>query len=202
MKLCMQELARPTFPTKSEARAWGLDVRSRLSADELGRLSRAIAARIIDSDAYRAADTVLTYIGAKPGELDTRPVVEDAWEAGKRVLAPLCRPGGALGWAYLEAWTELERTRLGLLEPRESAARRAEPAGGLCLAPGVCFRGDGHRVGFGGGYYDRFLAEFSGTAVALAPEAVFGVGFPVEVHDVPVAVVVTEAGFYPVVENS
>ncbi|MBX3177842.1 MAG: 5-formyltetrahydrofolate cyclo-ligase [Candidatus Hydrogenedentes bacterium] len=182
----------PDFSTKAEARDWARRVRAAISLADRARMSRTIAERLAADPRFVGASAVLTYAGAKAGELDTRPVMEHAWRLGKRVLVPLTRPGGALAWSALRAWADLEATRLGLLEPRPGAVDLVVPDGGLCITPGLCFRADGHRIGFGGGYFDRFLAGFRGTPIALAPDAIWGVRFPVEPHDIPVEAVITE----------
>jgi 5-formyltetrahydrofolate cyclo-ligase len=99
-------------------------------------------------------------------------------------------------WAHLEDISVLRITPLGLLEPQADSVRLVEPDGGLCIVPGLGFRRDGHRVGFGGGYYDRFLACFRGDTAALAPEVLFGMKFPIEPHDQAVDVVITELGVH------
>lgn len=180
------------FTSKADARAWGLGMRAALDATIRLDLGRAIATRLLAMPEYQRAHTLLTYVGVKSGELDTMALIEAAWAGGKAVLVPLTRPGGGMEWSRLDGMADLMRTPRGLLEPRPDALRPVDPADGLCIVPGVCFRSDGHRIGFGGGYFDRFLAGFGGSTVALAPEALFGVEFPVENHDQPVAVVVTE----------
>ncbi len=184
----------PTFSTKAEARAWGLQRRAAISAAEREAIGAKAIARLVGSRLFLQADELLTYVGSKGTELDTRPLIDEAIALGKTVLVPVTRPGGVMLWSRLERLSDLEKTSRGILEPRPTSISWVTPAGGLCVVPGVCFRHDGHRIGFGGGYYDRFLDTFAGSAIALAPEALFGVNFPVEAHDRPVTVVLTEAG--------
>lgn len=185
-------MSMPVFSTKSEARDWALRTRAALSPEDRARMSRAIAERLATDPRFLGARAVLTYAGAKAGELDTRPVMEHSWRLGKRVLVPLTRADGVLAWSELRAWADLEATRFGLLEPRPGAVELVVPDAGLCITPGLCFRADGHRIGFGGGYFDRFLADFRGTPIALAPDALWGARFPVGPHDIPVEAVITE----------
>lgn len=183
---------RLSFPTKAEARTWALQQRHALGPAESRAWSQRIVERLIASECYRAADTLLTYVGALPGELDTRPLIEAALADRKTVFVPLAGPEGRMNWSRLMQLADLEPTRRGLLEPREDAHAIATPSTGLCIVPGVCFRRDGHRIGYGAGYYDRFLEHFGGVAVALTPAAFYGVGFPVEPHDQPVSAILTE----------
>lgn len=185
--------ATKRFESKTEARTWALRHRHALNAAEVAGLSARAIAELAASPFYAEAGTLLTYIGSKQGELLTATLIERALADGKRVLAPVAYPDGVMVWSRLQDLAQLEMSALGILEPRADARDLVEPEGGLCIVPGVCFRHDGHRIGFGGGYYDRFLAEFTGAAIALSPEACFGVDFPVEPHDRPVSAVVTEA---------
>lgn len=189
----------PTFQNKAEARVWALRRRAAIPESERDAIASKSIARLLTSPLLSQADAILTYVGSKGGELDTRPLIGEAIAMGKSVLVPVTRPGGVMRWSQLERLADLEMTPLGILEPRSAALSWVEPADGLCVVPGVCFRRDGHRIGFGGGYYDRFLETFAGKAVALAPEALFGVDFPVEAHDRPVSVVFTEAGAHAAV---
>lgn len=189
----------PAFATKQEARAWALAYRRALPDEELRDISERAIARLTTTPAYREAQSLLTYVGSLPGELETLPLIEDALNAGKRVCVPVTRPNGEMSWSAVSNIDEFERSSRGILEPRVSPAMLREPEPGLCIVPGTCFRLDGHRIGFGGGYFDRFLAGFSGTAVALAPDALRAVDFPVEPHDRPVSAIITECGMYPAV---
>ena len=184
----------PTFQNKSEARAWGLQRRAAIPAAEREGIGARAIARLVGSPLFLQAETLLTYVGSKGTELDTRPLINEAIAMGKSVLVPVTRPGGVMLWSHLERLADLEMTARGILEPRSTSISWVEPADGLCVVPGACFRRDGHRIGFGGGYYDRFLETFGGKAIALTPEALFGVDFPVEAHDRPVSVVFTETG--------
>ena len=186
----------PTFLTKAEARTWGLQRRAAIPAAEREAIRAMSTARLVASPLFARVETLLTYVGSKGSELDTRPLIEGAIADGKTVLVPIAWPGGIMLWSQLERLSDLEMTSRGILEPRPESVVLAVPAGGLCIVPGVCFRRDGHRIGFGAGYYDRFLSNFQGTAVALAPEALFGVDFPVEPHDRAVSAVFTEAAVH------
>lgn len=186
----------PNFKSKTEARAWALQRRAALSPAEHRAISDAAIQILLNSAAFSVADTLLCYVGVKGGELDTEPLVRAAIERGMNVLVPMCRPGGLMVWSRLQRLEELEMTSKGILEPAAAWVRLEEPHEGLCIVPGLCFRRDGHRIGFGAGYYDRFLCHFRGDTVALTPECLLGVEFPVASHDIPVASMVTESGMY------
>lgn len=190
----------PTFQTKAEARAWGLRLRDQIPPAALGAISAVATRRLVESDEFTRAEILLCYAGSKGSELDTKPLMEQALAAKKQVLVPITRSGGVMHWSRLKDLSDLKITPRGILEPHPQAIDLVEPEGGLCIVPGVCFRSDGHRIGFGGGYYDRFLSQFHGIALALAPEALFGIDFPVEPHDRAISAVFTETAVHLISE--
>jgi 5-formyltetrahydrofolate cyclo-ligase len=192
----MSDPYKREFADKLEARAWGLRSRSALSPAIIARISQAIADNLLHLGDFRDASTVLSYVGSLPGELDTCRVIQAALDAGKQVLVPLTRARGVMDWGELWSVADLERSGRGILEPRPDLSRIVTPVDGLCVVPGICFRDDGHRIGLGGGYFDRFLATFRGRTVGLIPESLHHVGFPVEAHDRAVQAVVTEQQVY------
>ena len=162
--------------------------------------SEAYAARSLEAilrlrtdSRYKEAGTIGVTISRFP-ELDTRPLVEAAWEDGKRVAAPKCSPSDrSMQFRYIRSYEELETVYMDLLEPAEDST---SPAGkeeiDLLIVPGVAYSESGYRVGFGGGYYDRYLTQFAGDRVSLAFEEQLCGEVPVEPHDIPVDSIFTE----------
>lgn len=193
----MPDVEKRLFATKREARAFARGVRRAWSPEVIQTLSASITRNLQATHCWQNADTILTYVGALPGELDTRPLIAAALKEGRRVFVPRTRPAGVMHWSPVARLDALVRTERGLLEPPGDAMERESPPAGLCIVPGMLFRADGHRIGLGGGYYDRFLRRHAGPAAGLCPSACFGHDFPVEAHDSPVAWIVTEGGAYP-----
>lgn len=103
-------------------------------------------------------------------------------------------------WYPVTSLTGLARGPFGVLEPAEDPARELDLSGradALAVVPGLAFDARGFRLGYGGGYYDAFLASFRGTSVGLCREAQLVESLralgAVDAHDVPVGLVVTEA---------
>lgn len=186
----------PDFLTKQAARDWALQQRAAIPPTERRIIGERAIQHLLRTPGFDRAEALLTYVGSKDSELDTLPLIEAALALGKTVLVPITRARGVMVWSRLEDITVLRMTPLGLLEPQADAVRLVAPDGGLCIVPGLGFRGDGHRVGFGGGYYDRFLSSFRGDTAALVPETLFGMSFPIEPHDQAVDAVVTELGVH------
>jgi 5-formyltetrahydrofolate cyclo-ligase len=130
------------------------------------------------------------------GEVDAMPLLGVAREAGKAAAFPKALPGGGLAFYAVTTAGDLSPGAFGVLEPRAEDSGRVEPGAiDLLLVPGAGFDETGMRIGFGGGYYDRFLA---GAAVArvftvgLAYECQVRARLPAAPHDRRVRAVVTE----------
>lgn len=118
---------------------------------------------------YREASCVLTYVGVG-SEVATLPLIQEALDQGRIVAVPRCdTEHKQLDFIPIHTLEDLSLTELGLLEPREGTPLRFEElVGSVCLVPGLVFDGAGHRIGYGGGYYDRFLAHYPGMKIGLA----------------------------------
>ena len=182
--------------SKRGLRSGVLSKRRALEAGVAASNSRTVEAILGESGLVRDASAVLAYVSAKDNEVDTHGIIRGLLAAGGQVFVPVTDFGTrGMQWSHLLAMEELERTRFGLLEPA-AKARRIEPIpnGAVCLVPGLAFTRDGWRIGYGGGYFDRFLDVFCGIAVGLAHDAQVVDHIPTEDHDRPVDYLVTELG--------
>ncbi|MDA0366721.1 MAG: 5-formyltetrahydrofolate cyclo-ligase [Chloroflexi bacterium] len=184
---------------KAALRAEMLSARRSLDPDVRRVLSLSIAERVVRMPAYRGARVLHAYIGSVDGEVETRDLVERALRAGKRVICPRAeRRPRRLEHYEITTLDDLELTSFGLWEPI-LARTRLVPADELAttldlvLVPGIVFDRQGWRIGFGAGYYDRFLAGVQATAVALAFSLQLRATVPHEPHDVPLDRIITEA---------
>lgn len=126
-------------------------------------------------------------------EINTLPLIEAAWVQGKRVVVPKCKPKNReMNFRLLTSLEQLETVYAGLQEPIEAITEPMDPQDiDLLLVPGLCFDPSGYRIGFGGGYYDRFLINYNGLKVALALNEQVLPSLPIEPHDQPVDIIVT-----------
>ncbi len=159
----------------------------------LQRADSAIARRILEMEIWRAADTVFTYISIGR-EVDTRTLIEAALAQGKRVCAPRCIRKGRMEARRIRSIRELVPASFGLLEPPESVALVRPGEIDLILVPCLAADNAGYRLGYGGGYYDRFLAGAKGVSICLCRERALWESVPRDAHDARVDFVVTEAG--------
>ena len=163
-------------------------------------IDAAVAARVRKTPEWEAAPIVLAYLSVRE-EVDTRGLVRAAWDAGKAVAAPRVTGPRMLAWYRVESGDALEMSRMGIEEPPASDARLVEvgelPPTALALVPALAFDERGYRLGYGGGFYDAFLARFPGVSVGLSREATTlddldALG-ALEPHDRAVDLVVTES---------
>lgn len=168
--------------------------RSALSKEERARADLRIASRLLELSEVVRADCVFTYLSFG-SEVDTRFVITRCWEMGKRVCLPRCAAGFTLTWHAVEDLDHLVRSRFGMEEPA-AGAPQAQPAGSVysvALVPGLAFDRRGFRLGYGGGYYDRFLPAFSGVSIGLCRSDLLSDELPsLSEYDYPVDLVVTD----------
>ena len=124
------------------------------------RESGEIVARLIRIEEIRNASTLMLYLNFR-SEVVTDGLIRWGWEEGKRIAVPLCRPEGRLLTPCLiEGFDELETGSYGIREPRADRLRVVPHEEiDAVLVPAVAFDRKGYRVGYGGGYYDRFLPK-------------------------------------------
>ncbi|WP_323379357.1 5-formyltetrahydrofolate cyclo-ligase [Streptomyces durbertensis] len=187
--------------TKRGLRAELLEVRARLTADDVEASARRIAVHAAGLGELARARTVAAYVsvGREPG---TRALLETLRERGTRVLLPVLLPDNDLDWAPYEGPERLVRAGRGLLEPAAAplgpeAVAEAEAV----LLPGLAVDRRGLRLGRGGGSYDRVLARLEaagGTAplVVLLYDTEVLEEVPAEPHDRPVRAAVTPSGVH------
>ncbi len=126
------------------------------------------------------ADTVLTYVSTDI-EVDTRRVLQYCFNNDIRVGVPVSGDT-ELTFYEIRAFSELKDGRYGILEPVDRTEEIAVSGNSLCIVPALCADGNGSRLGYGKGYYDRFLTKFSGKSVIVCYRD-FKMEVPAEPHD-------------------
>ena len=167
--------------------------RESLSAEKKAELDEKILAKILTFREYSEADVVCTYV-SKPSEPDTLALIAAALGVGKRVAVPRCLPE-TVGMEFFEITSpeELEPGTYGVREPVPERSRPVRKSGkAICVVPGLSFDMQGYRLGYGKGYYDRVLAEFSGFTIGPCYSECVRRNLPRGFYDRPVDVLVTE----------
>jgi len=183
---------------KKEIRRQIISQRLALSADELRLKSEQITGLTLNLPAWQQARTVMIYLPFRQ-EVDTTGLISRTFAEGKQVVIPVCmeNPRRLLASRLLDIEEDLAPGAWGILEPKPEALRPVCPAEiDLVLVPGVAFDRCGNRLGYGAGYYDRFLRSLSpkAKAVAIAYQLQVLGHIETEEHDHPVDLLVTEEG--------
>lgn len=157
-----------------ERRLQALTARRALSAQERRQASRAICKRVIETREFTSSKYVGVYLPMYD-EVDTREIIQRAWRANKRVFVPILRGSAQMLFCEITPDTELEQNRFRIWEP--SRSRIIEPERlDLVIVPTVAFDERNHRVGMGGGYFDRCFAFLRHRKYWLRPK-LLGVAF-------------------------
>ena len=152
---------------KNEIRAQILAKRDALTTEEIEQKSRLIFEKLVNMEEYRNAENILVYASME-SEVRTDDIILDALADGKKVFCPkVTDKGNALmEFVRITALEDLKEGYFGIREPEitdesELAGNAKEEDEGkyLVIMPGVAFDRDGNRIGYGGGFYDRYLAE-------------------------------------------
>ena len=148
---------------------------------------KSILTHLYQSPEWQAAQTIGVTISSGT-ELATRPIIQHALAAGKRVAVPRCLPHRQMAfWDCLQPAITWQQSPFGRIwEPHTSQPALAKEAIDLIVVPGLAFSPQHDRLGFGGGYYDRYLQDYQGVTVALMDTArqVAVADWPVEPTDV------------------
>lgn len=159
------------------------------SREALAQSDRQIIRRVLELPEFQAAQRIFAYYSVSP-EPDTHAVIAAALDQGKTVALPVTEGSGVMHFARLDA--ALVAGRYGIPEPDALAPRVTPQAGDVLLVPAMAFDYAGYRLGRGGGYYDRYLAETACCTVGLARAAFLYETLPRAWNDLPVSIVVSE----------
>ena len=176
---------------KAELRKKILQEMKALSQKQKQAMDRVLTERFLNHSFYQEAKTIATYLSF-PHEFQTQELIEQALKDGKKVLIPKTYPKGRMEFVVYNP-QQLAKTSFGLLEP-QGDLEVVEPSQiDLIHVPGLAFTTEGYRIGYGGGYYDRYLEHFAGhTMSTIYPCQVQEFNF--ENHDIPVQEVLIYEG--------
>ena len=181
---------------KQAARRAARQQLAQISPQEFSAIGAAMWQTLQAQPAWQSAESVFCFVGALH-EPDTMPILQGALSAGKQLLVPRIAGPGQMQLVPLQSLGQLQPGAFGILEPPQ--ALPAIPAGSgvqLAVLPCLAATRGGARLGHGGGYYDRFLANYSGHRLILCPEALLAQSLPTGPLDEPAQAVLTEKALY------
>ena len=182
---------------KKKLRAEALARRNAIPAEERGEKSRKAAAYLLQSEVFRKAKKVFTFVSMGT-EIETKEIMEQAWKEGKIVAVPKTEKERVMYFIPITSSDDLQEGRFHVMEPRGTMEDAVIPEGGdLFLVPGALFDRRKHRIGYGGGYYDTYFEKYQGyRKIGFAfSEQLTETDIPTEKTDIPLDDIVTENGW-------
>ena len=166
-----------------------------LPEDYIKSSNDGIFKRLLSLDEYMNAKSILLYhsIDREP---DTIAIANAALEAGKTVAFPYCYSGGKMEARIIDNLNQLTPAILGIPAPPDNAPVIAPDDLDLIIVPALLFDTSGYRLGYGGGYYDRYLSELSAFTVGITRHRLLRSDVPTEPHDVAVNCLITEEDIF------
>lgn len=159
-----------------------------MTEEEIVLKSSLLAEKFLASPAYQSAKTIYGYLPYNQ-EVRTVPMLEQALRDGKRVAVPKCY-GDEMKFIFLEDLSRVEKGYAGIPEPILDEPV-ADDTTALVLMPGLAFDPQGHRIGYGGGFYDKFLSrEPNHPTLALCYDFQMLPSLETQEHDIPVDYVI------------
>ncbi len=204
----MKTIASPR--DKEQIRHEALCRRKALTSAQATANGKAVLKNVLALEHFARAQCIHTYVSGKDNEVDTLALIALALKMGKEIAVPvIARPqqiaahhievgNWAMGHAFLANANELKAQHWGVAQPSPSTARWLDDLSAidLILVPGLAFDRSGRRIGYGAGYYDRFLAQVQAPRIGLAYEISLYEQIPTSPHDIPMHQVVTETTIY------
>lgn len=168
-------------------------VRAEMPPEERSDHDRRIAETVRKLWQYRNCRLVLVYVSTAI-EVDTHRIIEQALADGKRVAVPRCVPNTRyMEFYYIESLEELSAGTFGVLEPQPHPQNLVTDFScSLCIIPAFCYDFSGYRLGYGKGYYDRFLAGYEGDRIGICYSDCVRRRLPHGRYDRPVQLLITE----------
>ena len=180
---------------KQRLREERLAVREALSEQERAVLDDRITQKLLATSEYAEETTVLTYVSVS-SEVSTRMFIECALRDGKTVAVPRCLPGHCLEFVAIASLEQLVAAPFNLLEPSKElpALTEDQKNNSICIVPALLVDTNGYRLGYGAGFYDRFLSTYPGKKICLAYQQNLSQEMlPHTAFDVAVDMVITES---------
>ena len=176
---------------KSELRKQVLQEMKAIPRKQKQAIDQALTEGLLQHPFYQEANTIATYLSF-PHEFQTQELIEQALRDGKKVLIPKTYPKGCMDFVVYDA-QQLVKTSFGLLEPQGDLEVVDASQIDLIHVPGLVFTTKGYRIGYGGGYYDRYLEHFTGHTLSTIYPCQIKDFIP-ENHDIPVQEVLIDEG--------
>lgn len=168
-----------------------LAARRATTQPERNAMNQSICRTVLATVQYQYADTMFIYWSTSD-EIDTHAIIVDAWQQGKRVCVPKCLPGHHMEARQILSEADLTGECFGIPEPGAHCPVIPLDKIQLCIVPALACDSAGFRLGYGGGFYDRFLPQTPAYRMALCAQARILETVQPQPHDVRCNCIITE----------
>lgn len=179
--------------TKKELRKKIKNEAARLSTEYCQTADAKIIENIINLKEFQSSDVIFCYVG-RSNEINTIPLLMYILSSGKRLGIPKCISKGIMEVYEIKGLEDLCEGAYGIMEPAEWCSHVEPDEIQFVCVPCLSCSSDGKRLGYGGGFYDRYLEKIRCKKTVLCRSLLMNENIPVEVHDIEMDLIVTEKG--------
>ena len=183
--------------TKEDLRKQILYTRKMWHYEKRASAADAIQQNVLALPALQKADIVFCYVSTE-FEISTRTILQWLWNNQKCVVVPLCLEKGKMCACQVKSYADIQPGKFGILEPKPYCKKIESSEISFAIVPALACDSQGNRLGYGGGYYDRYLANSSIVCAGLCYDDFFYPALPAEPWDYKLQYVVTESKRYQV----
>jgi len=170
------------------------NIRKTVSVSEKSKFDKQIFTELINSDLFKSSELILVYVSVSD-EIDTYNLIDYALKKHKRIAVPVCE-NNKMYFCEIHSLNELVTGKYGI--PTVNSVNNIPieiTPDSLCIVPALCYDLSGNRIGYGGGYYDRFLSSVKIKTVGLCYERCLCKKINSDIHDISVDYILTENCF-------
>lgn len=153
----------------------------------------AITKKLLALDKVRNASVVLPFVSTND-EVDTAEFIYNCFKLGKTVAVPRCIDDTNMEFCVIDSFDDIEEGMYGIYEPKKhcNVIEAENIIDSVLIVPGLCFNSEGFRLGYGKGYYDRFISRYKGYCVGICYKEFLTDDIPTDEYDRPVDMVITD----------
>ncbi|KAB8128435.1 5-formyltetrahydrofolate cyclo-ligase [Gracilibacillus oryzae] len=157
-------------------------------------IEQKIKQNLLNTEQWLYAETIALTL-SRETEWNTTTIIQAAWEQGKTIVLPKCDPlTFQMSFHHCNSFAQLENVYLDLYEPDPvKCSKLKKEKIDLMIVPGLAFDLEGNRIGYGGGYYDRYLENYDGIKFAIAADFQIIEKIKKESHDIGLDYIITES---------
>lgn len=176
---------------KNEMRRFFLNLRREMGEERIEEYSEKIYQNLIKTDLYKNANTIFVYVSMDK-EINTEKIIRKSLEDGKEIYVPFIE-GKEMKAKRLEKYEDLVEGKFKIKTTRSDISIENPD---LSLVPGLTFDKSKNRIGYGGGYYDKFLENSKTTSLGLLATPFESIEIPTEEYDIALNYILTEEGLF------